>query len=141
MLAMHRLDSTTLVTGQIAPQDMPVIAALGVRTIVSNRPDCEEPGQPSNAEIEDAARAAGIAWRHIPVAGGFSKAQVQDLADTLETGGETLLFCRSGTRSTYLWALARAARGADASALIARAAEAGYDLAPIAAWLRSRAAG
>jgi uncharacterized protein (TIGR01244 family) len=129
---MHRLDPTTLVTGQIGPQDMPAIAALGVKTIVNNRPDAEEPGQPSNAEIEAAARAAGIAWHHIPVAAGFSKAQVDALADALETPGETLLFCRSGTRSTYLWALARASRGADPQLLAGQVAAAGYDLRPLA---------
>ncbi len=129
---MERLDSTTLVTGQIGPQDMPVVAALGVTTIVNNRPDGEEPGQPSNAEIEAAARAAGIAWHHIPVAGGFSRAQVDALAEAMEAPGEALLFCRSGTRSTYLWALARATRGADPQLLADQAAAAGYDLRPLA---------
>lgn len=129
---MQRLDPTTLVTGQIGPQDMSVVAALGVTTIVNNRPDGEEPGQPSNAEIEAAARAAGIAWRHIPVAAGFSRAQVDALAEAMEAPGETLLFCRSGTRSTYLWALARASRGADPQLLAGQAAAAGYDLRPLA---------
>jgi uncharacterized protein (TIGR01244 family) len=130
-----RLDELVWVSGQIDPADLPEIKAQGVAVIVNTRPDYEEPGQPMSAEVESAARAAGLAYRHIPVAGGFSQAQVEAMAEALEEG-PALAFCRSGTRSTYLWALARASRGADAEALIGRAAEAGYDLGPIASYLR-----
>ena len=135
---MNRLDSTTLVSGQIAPDDMPMIAALGVTMIVNNRPDGEEPGQPKAAEIEAAARAAGLAYRHIPIAGGFSAPQVAAMTDALEASeGEVLAFCKSGTRSTYVWALARSSRGAGADELIGQAAEAGYDLSPLRSLLRT----
>jgi uncharacterized protein (TIGR01244 family) len=135
---MKRLDSTTLVSGQIAPEDMAMIAALGVTMIVNNRPDGEEPGQPKAAEIEAAARAAGIGYRHIPIAGGFSAPQVAAMGEALEAAeGEVLAFCKSGTRSTCLWALSRSSRGAGADELIAQAAEAGYDLSPLRSLLRS----
>ena len=135
---MNRLDPTTLVSGQIAPDDMPMIAALGVTMIVNNRPDGEEPGQPKASEIEAAARAAGLGYRHIPIAGGFSAPQVAAMGEALEASeGEVLAFCKSGTRSTYLWALARSSRGAGADELIGQAAEAGYDLSPLRSLLRS----
>jgi uncharacterized protein (TIGR01244 family) len=128
---MRRLDETTLIaTRQLYPADIPVAAASGTRLIVNNRPDGEEPGQPSSAEIEAAARAAGLDYRHIPVAGGFSANRVAAMAEALENG-PVLAYCRSGTRSTYLWALARALRGAEADTLVRRAAEAGYDLRPL----------
>jgi uncharacterized protein (TIGR01244 family) len=129
---MRRLDETTCVAGQIRPEE---IAGLGVAMIVNNRPDGEEPDQPASAEIEAAARAAGIAYRHIPVAGGLSSEQVEAMAEALEHG-PALAFCRSGTRSTYLWALARASRGAPAAELVEQAAAAGYDLGPILPYLR-----
>ena len=130
---MRQLDSTTFVSGQITPEE---IAALGVATIVNNRPDGEEPGQPDSDTIEAAAKAAGIDYRHIPVAGGFSQPQVAQMADALaQAQGPVLAFCKSGTRSTYLWALARARLGDDAEALTAKAAAAGYDLSPIRAFL------
>lgn len=132
---MKRLDADVFVAGQIQPHDIEAIAAAGVRAIVNNRPDGEEAGQPASSDIEAAARAAGLEYRQIPVAGGFSQAQVDAMAQALEAG-PTLAYCKSGTRSTFLWALARASRGADADALIGKAAEAGYDLAPIAGWLR-----
>jgi uncharacterized protein (TIGR01244 family) len=128
---MHRLDEMTLVAPrQIRPADLPGIAAQGIRLIVNNRPDGEEPGQPTSAGIEAAARTAGLQYRHIPIAGGFPAERVEAMAEALESG-PVLAFCRSGTRSTCLWALARSSRGADAATLIRRAAEAGYDLRPL----------
>jgi uncharacterized protein (TIGR01244 family) len=131
----RRLDESTLVsTRQITPPDMTEAAAAGAKMVINNRPDGEEVGQPGGAEIEAAAKAAGLAYRHIPVAGGFSQAQVEAMAEALENG-PVLAFCRSGTRSTFLWALARARRGAPAAALVEAAAAAGYDLGPLRSYL------
>ena len=130
---MKQLDDAVSVSGQIRPED---VAGLGVGLIVNNRPDGEEPGQPSSDEISAAADAAGIAYRHIPVAGGVSLPQVSEMADALAAAeGPVLAFCKSGTRSTFLWALARSRMGDDAETLVAKAAAAGYDLAPIRAFL------
>ena len=133
----RELDDRTLVAGQIDTDDVADAAAAGVTLIVNNRPDGEEPGQPPSAEIEAAARAAGLDYRHIPVAGGVSEGQIEQMAAALAaTDGKLLAFCRSGTRSTYLWALARARTGTDGELLIAQAATAGYDLSPLLAHLR-----
>jgi uncharacterized protein (TIGR01244 family) len=130
------LDGKIFVSGQIAPGDMAAIAGAGVTMIVNNRPDGEEPGQPAASAIEAAAKAAGLEHRYIPVAGGFSEAQVAAMAEALEAAdGAILAFCRSGTRSCFLWALARSRLGDDAATLIAKAGAAGYDLAPISAYL------
>ena len=105
---MRRLDQTTFVAvRQLTVGDVDEAAAAGIRLIVNNRPDGEEPGQPESAEIEAAARAAGLDYRHIPVAGSFPRDQVETMA------------------------LARAARGASAEESVAAAAAAGYDLGPI----------
>ena len=133
----RRIDEKVLVAGQLRPEDIAVAAAQGVTTIVNNRPDDEEPWQPSGAEIEAAARAAGLDYRHMPIAGGFSQPQVEAMAETLAAAKGTLLaFCRSGARSTYLWALARAHAGDAADEIEAKAASAGYDLSSIRAYLR-----
>ena len=130
---MNRLDERTLVAGQIHPSEVAGLPAKGIVVLVNNRPDGEEPGQPSSAEIEAAAHAAGLDYRHIPIAGGISGDQVAAMAEALEAG-PILAFCRSGTRSTFLWAMARSRMGADAQALTAQAEAAGYDLAPIRAY-------
>jgi uncharacterized protein (TIGR01244 family) len=132
---MRKLDATTFVfVRQLTVGDIDEAATAGIRLIVNNRPDGEEPGQPTSAEIEAAARAAGLDYRHIPVAGGFPPEQVEAMAEALEQG-PLLAFCRTGTRSTFLWALARSSRGAAAEECVSAAAAAGYDLRPIVALL------
>jgi uncharacterized protein (TIGR01244 family) len=130
------LGEGVLVSGQIATEEVAGFAAQGVSLIVNNRPDGEAAGQPAGAEIEAAARAAGLDYVHIPIAGGFSDRDVAAMAEALAGAeGKALLFCTSGTRSTWLWALARARQGADADELTRDAAKAGYDLQPIRRWL------
>jgi len=133
-MSVRELDSKTLVASrQLVAGDIPALAARGVTLIVNNRPDGEEPGQPDGADIEAAARAAGLGYRHVPVSGGFNLDDVLAMAEALEAAqGKALLCCRTGTRSTFLWALARSERGAPAAELVAAAAAAGYDLEPIA---------
>ena len=127
------LDSTISVFGQIEPEDVAAAKAQGFTAIINNRPDDEQPGQPAGAEIEAAAKAAGMDYVAIPVDhSGFNEGQVAAMADALQKAqGPVLAFCRSGTRSTYLWALARHRLGHDGEQLIAKAANAGYDLSAI----------
>lgn len=124
-----RLTESVAVAGQIAPVDIATAAAQGFTAIVNNRPDGEDYGQPPCAEMRAAAVAAGLGYTAIPVGHGFTRAQVTDMAAVLTAAtGPVLAFCRSGTRSTNLWALAEASRGGDADAIIAAAASGGYDV-------------
>ncbi|MFD1787609.1 TIGR01244 family sulfur transferase [Sphingomonas floccifaciens] len=134
---IRQIDDHISVAPQITPAEVDAIAAAGFTEIVNNRPDDEEGGQPSGAEIAAAAREAGIAYRAIPVGhSGFSGNQVEAMAQALTAAsGPVLAFCRSGTRSTHLWALARARMGDDPGTLVAKAAEAGYDISGIRAML------
>lgn len=101
------LSETVFVSGQIQASDVAELAASGVTVIVNNRPDGEEPGQPPGAEIEAAARAAGLDYVHIPISDAFPNDKVAAVGEALANArGNVLLFCKSGTRSTYLWALA-----------------------------------
>lgn len=132
----RRLGDSVLVSGQIQAADVADFAASGVTMIVNNRPDGEEPGQPPGAEIEAAARAAGLDYAHIPVSDALSDDKVAAMGEALANAdGHVLIYCKSGTRSAFLWALARARQGADADDLVSRAAQAGYDLRPILPWL------
>jgi uncharacterized protein (TIGR01244 family) len=138
----RKIDDTILVSPQISPGDLAKAAALGVRQVVNNRPDDEEPGQPDGATVAQAAASAGLAYAAIPVThAGFSHAQVDAMAAALEgADGPVLAYCKSGTRSTYLWALARAKKGEHPAALVEKAEAAGYDLRPIRAMLDALAA-
>ncbi|HZF94466.1 MAG TPA: TIGR01244 family sulfur transferase [Allosphingosinicella sp.] len=127
---MRHLDNKTLVAGQILPSQMGDIAASGVTMVVNNRPDGEEPGQPAAAEIEAAARAAGLGYAHIPIAEGMKSEDVVAMMDAMIEAGEgkLLAFCKSGTRSTFLWALTRRQQGVPADEIVSSAAGAGYEL-------------
>ncbi len=129
------LDDAVLVSPQIAVADVAAAKAQGVTVVVNNRPDGEDPSAPQGAEIEAAAKAAGLDYVAIPVGqGGFSERQVDAMAATLAGAtGKVLAYCRSGTRSTLLWSLARAKAGEDPATLRTKATHAGYDLTPVAA--------
>lgn len=131
------------VAPQIEPGDIAAAKALGVRVIINNRPDGEEPGQPDGAAIEQAAKAAGLAYRAVPVSGMNIGPDQLDGFDAAagETDGPVLAYCRSGARSTVLRAMARARSGGDPDALIAEAAEAGYDLSGLRSQLEALARG
>lgn len=133
----RKLDDRVSVAGQIGPDDLAQARAQGFTTIVNNRPDGEQPGQPSGEAIAAAAEAAGLAYTAIPMgAQGLGEAQVSAMAGVLEQAdGPVLAFCRSGTRSTYLWALARARLGDDPDQLVEKADAAGYDISGIRAAL------
>lgn len=136
------LAATVWASPQIEPSDVAEAAGLGIVMIINNRPDAESPGQPDGAAIAAAAQAAGLAYREIPVThAGFSEAQVRAMRDALdEAQGPVLAYCRSGTRSTLLWALAEASGGRDPDAIAQAAANAGYDVGPVRALLDMLAA-
>lgn len=136
------ITSDIAVAPQITPQDCAGAAAAGFTAIICNRPDDESPGQPSAAEIATAASAAGLRFAHIPVdASGIGEAQIAAMAAEMAVGGPMLAYCRSGTRSTHLWAMAAASRGGDPDAIIAAAAGGGYDVAGMRPILVQLAAG
>ena len=139
----RKLTDSVYASPQIDVGEVAAAKALGVALIVNNRPEGESDDQTSGAAIEAAARAAGVAYVAIPVThAGFSEPQVVAMREALDRAGDApvLAYCRSGTRSTLLWALAEASAGADPEGLAAAAAGAGYDLAPVAPLLDMLAA-
>lgn len=133
MTSFRQLTDSLYVSPQINPGDVAEAARLGMTMIVNNRPDDEEPGQTSGAAIAAEAAKAGLAYRAIPVThAGFSEGQVATMAEALNAAeGSVLAYCRSGTRSTLLWALSAAKAGMAPAAIAEKAAEAGYDVASI----------
>ena len=131
---IRQLDDRTLVSGQIGPGDMPELKRQGVTMIVNNRPDNEDPGQPAGAEIEQAAKAAEIAYRHVPIIRGMGPSDIEAMRDALHAcgGGKALLYCRSGNRSALAWAVARREDGVPREELEEAANQAGVDLGAVA---------
>ena len=129
----RRLNDNIYVSQQLELADIEAARALGVGLIVNNRPDGEDPSAPQGDAIEAAAAAAGLNYVAIPIGhAGFSEPQVNAMIAALEQAeGPILAYCRSGTRSTLLWALAAAKQGENPDAIARTAAQAGYDVSPI----------
>jgi uncharacterized protein (TIGR01244 family) len=122
-----------MVAPQISVDAVAEAKAAGVALIINNRPEGESDDQIPGADIEAAARAAGMDYIAIPIThSGFSQPQVMAMVAALQGAqGKILAYCRSGTRSTLLWALAESAQGGDPDALTNMAAKAGYDVSPV----------
>jgi len=121
------------VAPQISVADVQAAADQGFRTIINNRPDGEDPAQPPGQEIEAAAKAAGLAYFHIPVRGGPTQEQIETTADLFrQAEGPILAFCRSGTRSIVTWSLSQAVFGVRSrEELVGLGRAAGYDLSGV----------
>ncbi len=129
---IKKIDDEISVSGQIAPGDLPALAAAGFKTIICNRPDGEGNDQPLFHEIEEAAREAGLETHYLPVDSG-------KVSDEDAVGFGVLLdgvrkpafaFCRTGTRSVTLWSLSRAGR-LPLTQILSAAKGAGYDMSAV----------
>ena len=130
-MRFHSFSSSVSVGGQIAPSDLPGLAAAGFAVLVNHRPDGEEIGQPTSADLQSAAAELGLIYVAAPVRGVPDMAALEATDGALAripAGGKALLFCRSGMRSAAAWAMVESRRGVAPDELRAAAAAAGYDL-------------
>lgn len=136
ILELKRINQHISVSPQISPEDLSAIKAAGFTTLINNRPDGEAPDQPSSEVMKAAAEAAGLAYHYIPLGrDGVSPDMVEQTEAALaESEGPVVAYCRSGTRSTTLWALSQAGK-MPADEIIAEAAGAGYDMSHLAGHL------
>jgi len=135
-LEVKRINDQMSVSPQISVDDVAAIKAAGFAAIINNRPDGEVPDQPAGDAIRQAAEAAGLEYHYIPLGReGISSDMVEKTKEALEgSAGPVFAYCRSGTRSTTLWALSQAGR-MPASEIISAAANAGYDVSHLAGHL------
>lgn len=137
-MQIRQLTDQLSVSPQLGLEDIAQVAAAGFRGLINNRPDGEAAGQPTSAQLADAAARHGLAYRYVPVVPGrFDPETIGAMASALDAlPPPVLAFCRTGTRSTSMWAL-QACRHTDAQALLETARAAGYDLDALAPQLRA----
>ncbi|MCW6511653.1 TIGR01244 family sulfur transferase [Lichenifustis flavocetrariae] len=132
-MTFKRLSPSFSASTQLSAADVALAAEAGFRTIVDNRPDAEDAGQPSAADMEAIAKNHGLALVHIPVttAGAIQESDIALMRATLShSAGPVLGYCRSGTRAAMMWALSQVGETAP-EALLKAGADAGYDLSAI----------
>ena len=111
-VSIQPLSADVSVAPQLDASAMAQLAQAGFKSVINNRPDFEGgPSQPTSAQIEAAALAAGLQYVHLPVAGAYqSPEEIARFGELLQSLPKPLLaFCRSGARSTRLYQAASAA--------------------------------
>lgn len=137
MADIRQVTDSFAVAPQIGLDEFALAAAQGFKHIINNRPDGEAPGQPTSAQAEAAARAAGLTYAFAPFVGHPTPAAIEAAA---AAHGPTLAYCRSGMRSITAWALAQAAGGTSLADILESAYRAGYSLDPLSALLKQSGA-
>lgn len=129
MMDIRPVTERFAVSPQIKPDDIETLADAGFTTIICNRPDDEEAGQPSFTSVAAKAEELGLTVHHLPIASGMfgpqHVAQMEKLVGDSE--GKVLAYCRSGTRSIMLWAFQEVTKRPQEDVL-QLAGDAGYDL-------------
>lgn len=138
-MEVKRINDHVSVAPQIRPEDFAQIRAAGFTTIINNRPDGEAPDQPDSAVMQAAAEKAGLDYHFIPLGrDGVNPDMIETEKAVLEgSAGPVLCYCRSGTRSTTLWALTQAGK-IPAPEIVQAAAHAGYDLSHLLGYLSQK---
>ena len=133
MADIRKLTDNLSVAPQISIEDVAQIAAAGFKAVMVNRPDGEEPGQVATADIEKAVTDAGMEFHNLPVVSGqMTPDHIARYGQVLSSAPAPLLaYCRTGTRSTLLWAMSQAGT-VPGEQLIETAANAGYDISALA---------
>ncbi len=136
---IRQISDDFAVSPQIGTAQVKEIAGAGFRSVLCNRPDGEEPGQPGYDEIAGAAGAEGLEARLVPIVSGqVTPAALEAFKTALDEMPKPILaYCRSGTRCTMLWAISQIGALDDAE-IVRRAAEAGYDVAGLVQQLGGR---
>lgn len=131
-MQINTLTEDYAVAGQIVPDDMPALKAAGFVSVICNRPDGEVGDGEGSAVMEQAARAAGLDFTYNPVVNGALTEENVAVQGRVvdDTAGPVFAYCRSGMRSSVVWALSQAGRVATDD-LIAAAGRGGYDLSPL----------
>ncbi|MHC2086287.1 protein tyrosine phosphatase family protein [Methylobacterium sp. CM6244] len=143
-MTITSIESRLSVSGQPNEAEIADLAGKGFALLINNRPEGEEPGQLGTEAEAAAARAAGLAYLHLPVTGpGITLDDIAQFRDAVEgASGPILAHCRSGTRSLTLWALSEVLAGRlrrDDVAAYGR--ERGFDLSGAIRWLDAHGEG
>lgn len=132
-MQINKVTNYVSVSPQIQPEDVKTLAELGVKSIICNRPDGEDPDQPNYIEIEAEAEKYGLKSVYLPVVSGKVSDEDADKfkVHLRELPTPLLAYCRSGTRSITLWSLVQATKYRNPSEILEMTKAAGYDMSGV----------
>ncbi len=110
MIKCHQLTDAYFVGGQIVPEDVLKLQAMGVSTVINNRPDFEVPAYLQDHQMQPLFETAGITYVFNPVDSADMKLHnIEQQREALKSAsGNVLAYCTSGMRSALMWAFAQA---------------------------------
>lgn len=136
---MRQLTPDLAVSPQIFPEDLAGLVAQGYRVLINNRPDEEVGPEIDSDAMRAAAEAASMAYYFNPFTPGqITPDMIALQAEALAQDGRKFAYCRSGNRSTVLWALTQAGQQ-PVDDLIGAAAQVGYDISGLRPLIESLA--
>lgn len=125
----------------IGPQpnlsDFKVLKSLGFGSVFNNRPDGEEPSQPTADEAAFEAEAVGLRYARQPITlNAIAEGDIRRFQNNIaELEGPVFAHCNSGTRSLTLWILGEVPDGRmQASEILPFGEQHGIDLKVAAKW-------
>ena len=125
---MQKVESNFFVSGQILPEEVSDLKKQGFESIICNRPNNEETGQPAFEDREKICKKNDINFHFIPISPGeIDPEKVFKLSSIIEDEKKTLAYCRTGNRSITQWAFANA-KSLDIEEIISKCLDAGFDL-------------
>lgn len=137
---IRHLTPTFAVSPQIALEDVAALKEAGFTTVICNRPDAEVPPELGSAAMQAAVEAAGMTFVLNPVDGAaMTMENVESQGAAADGDGPVFAYCRSGTRSSIVWALSRAGT-MDTDAILSACAAGGYDLGHLRGQIEALAA-
>jgi len=108
----NKIIDNYFVSDQITEEDIEQLKEAGFKTIFCNRPDNEEQNQVTVKSIQDKAIERGLNFIHQPVIGGqISQNDIDQFSDYYDAAEKPIFaYCRTGTRSSMLWALSESGK-------------------------------
>jgi uncharacterized protein (TIGR01244 family) len=111
-MMLNKIIEDYVVSDQITEEDIEQLKEAGFKTIFCNRPDNEEQNQVTVKSIQDKAIESGLNFIHQPVIGGqISQNDIDQFSDYFDAAEKPIFaYCRTGTRSSMLWALSESGK-------------------------------
>ena len=111
-MMLNKIIDDYVVSDQISEEDVEKLKNAGFKTIFCNRPDNEEQNQITVKSIQDKVIKSGLNFVHQPVIGGqISQNDIDQFSDYYDEAEKPIFaYCRTGTRSSMLWALSESGK-------------------------------